>query len=279
MIDDFHEVYSRVDEAVSHWRQGDCLPADEWFVHRFDSDAPLTLESRDVASEGGHLCESSVRGLMVATQTCDIVRPSSARPFVEVVPLVEVGADHLAEIRRGRRPRYAYVPGMADECLVADLDRAMTVEKAIIALWERRPGCDSDEDRRLLARALTRNRCRVAFPDDFTRLVAGLRGRIVEKHNRRSSQGEALRSLREIRVRAAPSWRAPEVELLFLFIPDDAQLAPGGQPDWPWMLDRWLALVPVAGRFVRVDGMVASLDDLSARDYIESDILDLDHLS
>ena len=32
-------------------------------------------------------------------------------------------------------------------------------------------------------------------------------------------------------------------------------------------------------RFVRVDGVVLTLDDLTARDFVESDPLDLDHLS
>ena len=36
---------------------------------------------------------------------------------------------------------------------------------------------------------------------------------------------------------------------------------------------------PTLGRFVHVDGLVLTLDDLTARDYIESDPLDLDHLS
>ena len=33
------------------------------------------------------------------------------------------------------------------------------------------------------------------------------------------------------------------------------------------------------GRFRSVDGVITSLDDLTARDYVESDPLDLDHLS
>ena len=37
--------------------------------------------------------------------------------------------------------------------------------------------------------------------------------------------------------------------------------------------------LPQSGRFVRVDGLVQTLDDLTARDYVESDPLDLDHLS
>lgn len=279
MTDRFEEACLQVDEAMSHWRQGDCLPTDEWFVHRYDPEAPLTRESRAVASAGGYLCESVVRGFMVATQTCDIVRPSSTRPFVEVVPLVAVDPHHVEEIRRGRRPRYAYVSGTAGERLVADLDRAMTVEKAVAAGWKRRSGCDSDEDRRLLARALARNRSRVAFPDDFIRLVAALRDRIVEKHDKRSREGGALRSLREIRVKAAPDWRATKVDILFLFILDDEHLGSLEPAEWPQILEASLSLVPAIGRFVTVEGIVASLDDLTARDYVESDILDLDHLS
>ncbi len=34
-----------------------------------------------------------------------------------------------------------------------------------------------------------------------------------------------------------------------------------------------------SGRFVRVDGVAQIVDDLTARDYVESDPLDLDHLS
>ena len=49
-----------------------------------------------------------------------------------------------------------------------------------------------------------------------------LRRRLVEKHNKSSPEGEALRALLEIRVRAAPSWSAQEVELMFWFIGDDA---------------------------------------------------------
>jgi hypothetical protein len=48
---------------------------------------------------------------------------------------------------------------------------------------------------------------------------------------------------------------------------------------WDQHLDAWLRLLPSSGRFIPIDGMVTTLDDLSARDYVESDRLDLDHLS
>ena len=48
---------------------------------------------------------------------------------------------------------------------------------------------------------------------------------------------------------------------------------------WDSQLAAWLKLVPVGARFAPVDGVVVTLDDLTARDYVESDPLDLDHLS
>jgi hypothetical protein len=48
---------------------------------------------------------------------------------------------------------------------------------------------------------------------------------------------------------------------------------------WDALLNAWLQLMPAAGRFKTVDGMVVALEDLTAKDYVESDPLDLDHLS
>ena len=154
----------------------------------------------------------------------------------------------------------------------------MTVEKAVLADWERVPGCDTDEDVRRFASCLARKRVRFAYPDDFTALATLLQRRLQEKHAKQSDEGRGLRALREIRVRAAPSWDAAEVEVLFWFIRD------GDHPDfegksWDELLDLWLKLVPDTGRFKPVDGVVTTLDDLTARDYVESDPLDLDHLS
>lgn len=48
---------------------------------------------------------------------------------------------------------------------------------------------------------------------------------------------------------------------------------------WDHYLDAWLERMTRKDRFVDVAGVVTTLDDLTARDYIESDPLDLDHLS
>lgn len=270
--------FAEIDAILATWRQGDCVRGEQWFAHRFDASAPLTDDARAAAEEGSDLVEVAVRGLVVLTQTCDVVRACGERPFVEVAPLVEVDASVLHDIQRGRRPLYAAIPGVADDQLVADLDRTMTVEKAIVARWARIEGCRTDRDVRQLAQSLARKRARFAFPDDLAWFAKKLQSRLVDKHERASDEGRALRALREIRVRAAPSWDAGKVELFFWFVRDDSQPDFEGR-GWNEHLAAWMTLIPPSGRFEQVDAIVATLDDMTARDYVESDPLDLDHLS
>jgi hypothetical protein len=206
------------------------------------------------------------------------VRSCNSRPFVEVVPLVEVNEQQLFEIQKSRRPQYAYIPGVAALNLVADLDRVMAVEKAVVAEWERQPGCRNDEDIRALGQALARKRVRFAFPDDFIIFVNKLQKRMKEKHNKSNDEGNALRALREIRVRASPSWNSSEIELTFWFIREEEQSQFEGI-EWNQYLQKWLELVPPSKRFQDIEGLIVSLEDMTAKDYIESDPLDLDHLS
>jgi hypothetical protein len=282
VTEDPKEEIRRVDEALRIWRQGDCIVGEHWFVHRFTPALPLTEEAAKIAADveaaGVDLAESEVRGLMIASQSCDVVRSCAERPFVEVCPLVDLEDDVLKEVERGRRPQLAYVPGVAPRRLAADLDRVMTIEKSIVATWERTPGCEDDPARRRLAAALARKRVRFAFPDDFVEMVTKLLKRLQSKHDKDSDEGRALRALREIRVRAAPSWNADQVEITFWFIPESDDIDFEGR-GWNEYLEAWRKLAVPAGRFVKIDGVVRPLDDLSARDYVESDPLDLDHLS
>jgi len=277
-VHDDDEKHVAVDAALRSWRQGDGVIGEQWFVHRFVPQVPLTEAAAQAAPAGVDLAETAVRGFVVVSQTCDIVRSCRERPYIEVAPLVEVKARDLPMIERGRRPRYVGVPGLRDHALVGDLDRAMTVEKAVVATWERFAGCLTDRETRDFARALARKRIRFAFPDDFTGLASKLQSRLQDKHDKQSDEGDALRALREIRVRAAPSWDDDPVEILFWFIRHEDEPDFKGQR-WDRFLEDWLKLAPPTGRFRSVNGVVMTLDDLTARDYVESDPLDLDHLS
>jgi len=266
-----------IDRALQAWRQGDCTLEPQWFVHRINPSLTLTAAGLAAARESAELAEQQVNGLVVVSQTCDIVRACQERPYLEVCPLVRVSDETLHQIERGRKPAYAYLPQLADRQLVADLDRTMTVEKAMILCWNRIPGCASDPEVRSFAQALARKRARFAFPDDFNLWARKLQGRLVDKHDRDSPEGRALRALREIRVQASPSWESGATTIMFFFIRHDVESDFDGAP-WRNFLDAWLKLVPANSRFT-AHGQVSTLDELTASDYVHSDPLDLDHLS
>ena len=180
--------HANVDLTLDSWRQGDCVLGPYTFVHGKTPDLTTSGAADDAEMD---LVETPVRGLVVLTQTCDIVRPYVGRPYLEVSPLVEVTAETLYEIERGRRPAYALLPLLAPQGLVADLDRTMTIEKPIVANWRRTPGWATDLEARAFAAALARKRARFAFPDDFTDLARKLVDRLVEKHET-SVEGDAL---------------------------------------------------------------------------------------
>lgn len=277
-----------IDQALRAWRQGDVsLDAALEFVHLADLSRPHSpvsvqaaeaLENDGVAIKAGAVpVLSEVRGVVMLSQTCDVVRGCRRRPFAEVAPLVEVPESWVEEVRRLKRPAFAYVPTAAGERLVADLDRPMTVEKALIAGWTRTPGWGIDDELRDFANALARKRARFAFPDDFVAATQRLQAHLIDKHHRQNDEGAHLRALREIRVRAAPSWDDDDVQLTWWFINDTTPA--DAHVDWPTFLDRWLALFDQAGRFRLDPPIVCHLEDMTARDYVDSDHLDLDRLS
>lgn len=272
------EAEKKVDEALRGWRQGDCVVGEQWFVRRINPSLRVAGVLYDTSSEGLDLQETCEKGLVVVTQTCDIVRACAERPYLEVCPLIEIPEAAFREAEKGWRPALAVVPLLRGQRLVADLDRVMTVEKPVVATWPRTPGWTTDDEARNFAADLARKRVRFAFPDDFTRLAKKLEDRLAEKHDRESDEGRALRALRELRVQASPSWDAAEVTLMFWFVRHDSSPDFEGR-SWADLLDSWLRLVPPAGRFVRINGQITTLEEMTAADYVHSDRLDLDFLS
>lgn len=211
---------ARIDAALREWRQGDVALGAREFFHVQDSrmSASEAVVISNHAEGKATLAVSDVSGLVVVTQTCDVVRGSVERPYVELSPIVATDETRFREVERRMRPRFAFIAALAEQRLVADLDRTMTVEKPLLVSWTRTPGWTSDADGRRFASDLARKRARPVFPDDFSALVRGLQDRAQEKHDRRTPEGNALRALQEIRVDADPDWNAPQVSLMFWFV-------------------------------------------------------------
>lgn len=252
--------------ALLELRQGDISYNEQWFVYRSTpDDAGITL------------VEEEIEGVVILTQTCDIVRSSQDRAYLEVAPLVRIEEPHvLREIRKGTRPRYAYIPAAVGEMSVADLDRVMTVDKAAASEWSFQRGCTDPMEQTRFAHAIARKRNRFAFPDDLVELLRPLQQRIIKKHAKNSPEGEFLRILREIRILAFPSFDADEVSLYFYFmVSDDSLITPALEEQ----STTWIDLLGETATYTSFDAIITSYNCVSALEYINSIPLDLDYLS
>jgi hypothetical protein len=268
-----------LNSSLDQWQQGDCLLGDYFFLLPIDKALPLSSEAQDAARQGFDLAETDEIGLCVISQTCDVVRDCLDRPYINVAPLMPVDDSSYQDIVKMRRPNYVAVPGLATQKIVVDLDRIMTVEKSILGKSERVEGCKTDMERRRFADSLMRKLGRPAFPDEFVNLVSKLKDRLSEKHGKASPEGIVLRSLREIRIQASPDWNADQIELLFYFVKDPEAEQDSNDVKWEDYRKQWLKFIEPTERFLKVNGVVVELCDINAQEYLDSDPLDLDHLS
>jgi hypothetical protein len=265
------------------------------FVYVADYNQPITDGSRQAAAvdraegDADHLgtVAIDVPGVVVISQSCDLVRSCADQPFAKIAALQQVDAEFLDEVKRGRRPRYAYVPGVADRLLVANLDAVGTVEKSVIATVDPKDyirGCRTDLETAEFAFALSRNIQRFAFPDDFTAAMRSIQARILEKHGaitrdkkgKPTNEGAMLTTLREIRVTCAPSWTANDPALTFhLIFNSRAEIPTDGQEIAETLFKKFKPTGPFKDFSVRL----VSLSELSADAYVSSQPLDLEHLS
>jgi hypothetical protein len=275
-----------IDFELGQWQQGDVIlgariPA----VHIADLTMPLTPESEELAvareldrqSASIALVPKYVPGFMLVSQTCDIVRSASDRPYVELCPLTELAANHVAAAKAGRSPRFVFAGTYANRDYFADLDQVSTIEKSLLARYRdnRHPFVTNDAERRIIASALGRKRSRSALPDDFNIFIEPMRKRIVEKHGKNSEEGRFLEATQEIRVQVTPAWNRPKVAITLWFLFEQDALIPPNAED---LLEALLARVGQSTTY-EIEAFARSLTALSAAAYLGSDRLDLDSLS
>ena len=191
-----------LDNPLKHWRQGDFALDVGGFLFA----NPAKSGRKFVAGE----ITENVVGLVIISQSCDIVRRTGGRDFLAVCPLVKIPEEQLSAIRKGRRPYFTDIEN-ADENVFADLRRVMSVHKDVVQTWERQAGFKSEDGHRRFAAALERKFGQFAFPDEFDEAIKKFRERVWERHNKPYSEpGMVYRSLAEIRFRADPHWASDE---------------------------------------------------------------------
>jgi len=260
--------------ALRDWQQGDIALDIGGFVH---------MDTPDQGSETRFdpILDEDVRGVVIVSQTCDIVNNRSGKDFVAVCPLVVIEEESIPRVATGRTPIYAPIENAPGPQHVADLSRMMTVSKDLLITWRRRDGFLSDEARRKFAYALERKHGRFAFPDKFVDAIRAVLSRIRDKHKKDSEVGEIYRSLREIRARAAPSWNADLIELSLIIVLMDIEQQEIGRDKIKKEIDQQLDKVtlPDSFQWAAPRYEIGTLDDLRAREIYESHPLDLNYLS
>lgn len=268
-------------QESTEWRQGDCvvMPLDfNWMIHEH---AHLTANARAAAEQGFDQAAREYRGAVVLTQSCDVERNCDKRPFLEVAPLVEMEPHQIPLIRDGRMIQYLYIPALASQNLVGDLDLRMTVEKAVVADWDRVPGWATDKEGQKLTRAIVRKVGRFAVPTDIGNMLRRWGDEINEVFKRKgkpTAVGLLLNEVGEIRLLADKNWSTDplKLEILLILRAENADLEKRIEAQIP-------TLRSMIGSNPRVADPVAisveTLSTMSAQRYLESDPMDFDHLS
>ncbi|WP_294642574.1 hypothetical protein [uncultured Aureimonas sp.] len=271
MADGMVEVAEAEDDRdpLESWRQGD-----------------YTLGVRDfptivLAADGSpDLLFREVVGVAVVTQTCDIVNAGEGKDSVIAAPLVQASEKLLKEAAAGRSPVCAVLDNPPTPDVVVDLGRMMAVEKAVVRTWERLEGFGTDEGRAGFGSALERKHGRFAYPDPFVRAISKWRSRILSKHDKDSETGRVYRSVRMLRVAAYPHWEAEAVRVLLYVVLEDGDL-PANDKEMGAELKAQLDAIVLPERYSWAEGRfrIGTLDQLTARDLHESQVLDVNFLS
>jgi hypothetical protein len=224
---------SEVDEKCLSWQQGDAFFGETLsFVHVADLSKPLT-ENAELEARAGYNPKESltsigtkVPGLVIISQTCDLIRSACDRPYVQVAALQTANEVLLRQVRRNMRPSLAFVPALEKSLLVANLDAIMTIEKSVLTGFSKDAfvrGLNDDAQIRDFAECISRRFTRFAFPDNFVAAVEPIQAYVKAKHDKQNDEGRMLRAVREIRVIATPAWDASNPNIEFLFVRRDEE--------------------------------------------------------
>lgn len=262
---------SDLELALSAWRQGDFALVDYGFLAAVESDGGEPFEPG---------LQGDVVGLAVASQTCDIVRLQEDRSFVIACPLIRRSEQVDQDVAAGKKPNLFRIEG-AEEGVFADISRMMSVEKKLLASWERCDGFTTDTKRAEFGAALERKFGRFAFPDKFDFAVSKFRRRVDKRHKQDASPvGKIYRSLEQIRFAANPSWedRPTSITLVAILNPDDEREAEIAEIRQELISEITKIVLPEGMSWSEERLWLGTTADLTAKVYLLSQRADFDYL-
>ncbi|MYS60813.1 MULTISPECIES: hypothetical protein [Streptomycetaceae] len=198
------------------------------------------------------------QGVVLISQTCDIVQPTKA--YLQVAPVVRLQPQQVKPAAKGAMPRYVAVPAVGVDAF-ADLDHVATVSKEHVALLVPERGVETTQDLRRFGMRVGRRFARFGFPDEVAYWLNPLKDQVVSKAGNVSSPlGRVLDEMVEsLRLECDPGWESGAPYQLKLLVLVKAGLLPaldeGEIPSVPLALSQWL--YDEGGKIMRKPAQVA----------------------
>ncbi len=273
-MSDTSQEADQVAEKLRHWRQGDYACDVGGFLFAEVAEESGSFDARESTDQ--------LAGLVVISQTCDIVRLTDDKQFVSVCPLMVPTNRSEKEIAAGYFPSLTVLEHPPASGMYVDLGRIMSVSKRLLASWERRDGFTSQDRAIRFAGAIERKMGRFAFPDDFDLATKPFQKRVRERHNKADSPvGRIYRSLDQLRFLAFPDWDAEAVEVTLIGV-----LAPdSNRPATEQEINAELAQVctsvqwPPKYKWTQPSFFIGVAEDLRGSDILTSQLADFEYLS
>lgn len=251
----------------------------EYYVNWGQGDVSLDVVALPHVNADNDIVDLRVSGVVVISQTCDIVNGvarEGSPALIQVAGLVEQDPRFVEEVRKFRRPRYIYVPAVADRNLVGDLELAATYDRAILERWTRVPASADVEARARCSFALGRHRSRHAFPDSWAPAFSKLRDWVKGRVGKTSDEGVFIDAVEEFRVIGDDSDKPTSLEVLCIIAPS---ATPAQRNTWVKTM-----LPKMEGKFDKkwcssVTFRLATTRELSAEEYLTSKPLDFEAMS
>lgn len=157
-------------------------------------------------------------GVVVLSQTCDLVKPDVAS--VQVAPLVKLTGSDAGNAKRGQASRYVSLPHFRSEYF-ADLSSIGTLHKRRIVASARVPGVDPADHREIarVGQAIGRRFSRYAFPDNVVPWLRPLQDFFRSKALKPNSPLFAVAEcIDELRLESLRGWTSAEPHDLVLLV-------------------------------------------------------------
>ena len=164
------------------------------------TEIPRVLSSGVVGST------STPHGVVIVSQTCDVVLPG--RPQITVAKVTEVEENNVADLLKGKKARYYPLVGLGPNYF-ASFDEVAVVSKQAVVACGISSGIDVADfhARSDFSRALSRHFGRYAFPDEVSYWLQPFEDVVLQKYAKPNSyEAQALRAVREFRLEESSGW-------------------------------------------------------------------------